>query len=962
MTSPTDLVCLLARSSLAIRCVVLERAVSSGKTPRVAICSDELVVKVVDAGDPKRVQLLTGHARGLRAASWNPTQPQLLTCSGDGSVKVWDLSTTEPVCLKTLDSILAISSSQSEQSSEALWHPSGTFFVLPCKTHELVAINAETFQRIGSFVVSEGSHVQVPTGEVTSFAFSSNGRFLASATIDGKVTVWDSMTRTAIRSTVRPSIKTGITWHPSKDALAWTDTMGQLTRWSDVVGPKYPSPCEHVEYLPESQAKQKKQREEIDDLFGGTGLDDDDDDDDVLDVEHQQQQKVIKPSIRRGREMASMSWSSASRSQPVFQPTSTPMRNGRRYLCLNMVGSLMSIDQETHQSISFESHDANARRNWRFVDHFGYTMAAVGATGALLGCPSREGQSGQESDGEDEDIGVEEGRASRKKGHPSSIYFKPFEALGAWSTSGSEWSLNLAKGEDVVAVAMGGRRGKGDSGLDNVTAIVATSTGYLRFFSASGMQRYIWALGSQIISMAAGHRSLLVVHRGNSGAALDQFQNLSYTLIDLSTFAVKQEGTLPLARGATLTWLGFNEMDIPAVYDSRQVLYILDRSLGAIGQARWVPALDTSLTGVGGGSGGEQSHLKFWPVGLETSNLMTVFLKGSSLTYPDPSSSSRPLIQEVKLKMPLLNLDTPMGVLEEQHLRNVQLASLLRSYQAALTDADEEAEEAVLELGTPSSLEHESDKALLQLVQLSCKSDKHQKVLDAAKELHNTRTLDAALQIGAFFHLSSLVDRMGALREWVSTRREREERLVWSGLPIGGSGGLANNNNFDSNSRVLVSQTPSLLDTEDAGAKKTTAAALSSEFIPARARKLYGEGRKSELAKIGHSPSSTWASSAMSVEPSRQSDKENESEEVAYRQKRKAGDSTDDDEGNDNEIDGAEARQKRGEWERPEGMRVCNLCSIRFLHAFKTKQPMPFLQSQARRLRRARTHLLARQV
>ncbi|UZJ57506.1 hypothetical protein CBS101457_006826 [Exobasidium rhododendri] len=897
MTSPTDLVCLLARSSLAIQCVVLERAVSSGKTPRVAVCSDELVVKVVDAGDPKRVQLLTGHSKSLRAASWHPLRPQLVTCSCDGSIKVWDLSTTEPECVKTLEHILPVSNSHSEQSVQAVWHPSGDYFVIPSKTRELIAIDSQDYRRIGSFVVGQDSSIEAPMGEVNSYALSSNGRYLASATTDGKVTIWESETRKAIRSVFRQSIKTGISWHPTKDALAWTDTMGQISRWSDVVGPNYPSPSEYIEYLPASQARLKKQREEIEDLFGDTGLEEDED----VEVNEREaatskeRRAIPRPArgpavIWNGNGNGSSSSSSTSRAQVTFQPTSTPMRSQRRYLCLNMIGSLMAIDQDTHQTISFDSHDANARRNWRFIDHFGYNMAAIGTTGALFACP-----------------------AARRKGHPSSVYFKPFEAMGAWVTSGSEWSIHLSKGEEAVAVAVGGHKAKEGSDsstsfVDNITAVVATSMGYLRFFSASGMQRYIWALGSQVVSMTAGSRSLLVVHRGNSNAAMEQYQNLNYTVIDLVSFSIKQEGTLPLARGSTLTWVGFNEMDYPAIFDSRQVLYVLDRCHGAIGQARWVPVLDSKMTD-------SASQVNFWPVGLEASNLMTIFLKGGNLSYPDPSASSRPLIQEVKLQMPLLGLETPSGALEGQYLSSVQMASFIRSYQASLMteEEEEEAADVLSNVGVPSTLEHDSDKALLQLIQHSCKQDKHQRVLDAAKELHGTRTLDAALQIGAFFHLSSLVDRMGNLREWVATRRERDQQIAWSAISQESAPSHAS-------ARVLVnsSQSPSINGQAETRRKVAAAAtaALSSEF-PARPRKAYGEGRTSDLALVGQSPSSTWASSpAMAKEPSRSSDKENAEADVegVRGQKRRAAnreDDDDDDNSNSNSESAESGERKR---------------------------------------------------
>lgn len=170
-SDPTNLVSIIARTSLPIRCVAIEKAVPAGKTPRVAICSDDLSIKVVDAGNPARVQLLTGHSRGLRSASWHPIKAQLATCSCDGSVKIWDVSTTEPECIKTLDSVMPFSTSDSENASQAIYHPSGQSFILPSKTHELVVYSSTDYKRIGSYVVGSDSAVEVPTGEITSRDF-----------------------------------------------------------------------------------------------------------------------------------------------------------------------------------------------------------------------------------------------------------------------------------------------------------------------------------------------------------------------------------------------------------------------------------------------------------------------------------------------------------------------------------------------------------------------------------------------------------------------------------------------------------------------------------------------------------------------------------------------------------------------------------------------------------------------
>lgn len=49
--------------------------------------------------------------------------------------------------------------------------------------------------------------------------------------------------------------------------------------------------------------------------------------------------------------------------------------------------------------------------------------------------------------------------------------------------------------------------------------VVATSKGYVRFFSASGIQRYLWRV-DEVVSMVAGREGVLVVHR-EGGTSLD---------------------------------------------------------------------------------------------------------------------------------------------------------------------------------------------------------------------------------------------------------------------------------------------------------------------------------------------------------------------------------------------------------------------------------------------------------
>jgi chromosome transmission fidelity protein 4 len=858
---------LLTRSAMPVRCASLEKAVNSQKTPRIAVCTDDLTVKVIDAGDPTRVQLLTGHQRGVRAASWSPIEPILVTSSCDGTVMVWDLSTSEPKLLKMLNDIIASGNKYSELNAEAIWHPSGDFFLLPSKTHEIVICSAKNDWRTfdADLNVPEGSSITPTTGDVSFMAFSPNGLYLAVSTTDGQVIVWDWNSKKPINSKRAQALVSGISFHPALDALAWSDCEGQITRWSRVVGPSRQSPFD-ISLLERSSAKGKNALE-ADSLFG-----DDFNDDDVMELERDEPTENVeltsklKKASKRSRYPSHSVAFNETKAQSTFQPTATPMRNSRRYLAFNAIGSLVTIDQESHQSISFESFDTGARRNWRFVDHFGYNMASIGVHGALMACPEKNGA--DSFDGTDED--VDEDGNEKDRGHASNIHFKPFEVPGGWSIPGSEWSVDLPRGEHVTALTMAGRRSAQQTALDSCTAIAATSEGYLRFFTGAGIQKYIWAFGSQVISMAAGNRFALIVHR--NGAAADYHQNMLYTLIDVSSLEIRQQGVLPLVNGATLTWLGFNDLDMPAIFDSRGVLYILDRALSLSGQARWSPALDTRQVQRDGRRVFEDGirGTRYWPVGLDGTNLLAILLKGQQ--YPDASATSRPLIQEVPFSMPVISLSTPAGALEEQLLRQNQLAAFSRAFRSSLS-TEEEDDEYYLDLleqplAKASTIEHESDKALLQLIQSACKSDQHQRALDAARELHTSRTLEAALQIGAFFHQSSLIDRMNSLRGWIAERRERDDRTM-GGVPFISAYNNGQVSHSNPSPRVLVASSPGPAILYGNADRARAKQALGRDFSnPTNGQRSFGTGRSSDLAKLGQQAINSYNVSPSAAAPS----------------------------------------------------------------------------------------------
>jgi chromosome transmission fidelity protein 4 len=317
----------------------------------------------------------------------------------------------------------------------------------------------------------------------------------------------------------------------------------------------------------------------------------------------------------------------------------------------------------------------------------------------------------------------------------------------------------------------------------------------------------------------------------------------------------RQEGLLPIRNGGTITWAGFSEMDVPAVFDNQGLLLLLDRATSSAGQSRWIPALDTKALAVkeGRSEDGPVSRIKYWPVGLDGQNLLAVMLKGQNM--PDASSTSRPIIQDLALAMPVAGAGDATAMLEEQLLRQTHLATFARAFRSSLQPEEEEEEFYADLLDQPAAragtLEHEADKAVLQIIQQSCKSNKHQRVLDAARELHSARTLDAAMQIGTFFHLSTLVDRMNALRGWVSERAERDERMVIGTQPVMYAAATA-----PADSRILVESSPGPSGAAVDSKQAKRALGRDFESLPST---RHQRGARSELAKVGQSPSSTWA-------------------------------------------------------------------------------------------------------
>ncbi|KAI8993813.1 hypothetical protein BD414DRAFT_480518 [Trametes punicea] len=729
-------------AGIPIRCVAVDP-----KGKKVAVTSDEPTVKIVDLEDITQVVMLEGHTKAVRKATWHPSGSLLTTCGADGRIIVWDVSGSEPKQEKVIEGVLpVITDTEAPEfgyDCSAVWHPSGQYFFVATRTHEIATISRSDWSK--SSTLSD----EACTGDVTALALSRNGVYLAASTKSG-IFIWATQNRRMIYRYQGPlnAPVTQMAFSPSKNLLAWTDTAGDLTRWPEPIPSSAPDPVKVS--VGTSSVTAPVQRKEAPTLFdddasatvqvtkprgtNDTQLDEDlgidlDNDDWILDdlgggLDDDDGEARLLAAEGGIKEMVSV-----TKAQPAFQPGATPMENKKRYLAYNMIGVIEVTDQDTHHIVNVEFHDRSARKSYHFTDHFRYDLASLGERGALYACqPEAE--------------------------HAAHITYKPY---GTWASQ-SEWTYELPKGTRVLGVAAGGPapsrslRDKSDvdlGGQGNV--VIATSDGELIFLTGSGIERACLSLAGDFVTMVAGPEWIFIVTRDGS-TTMDGSQNLTGRLIKFDDFCILQKDALPVPKQHTLKWIGITEEGAPAIYDSSGVLHIMPRFRIPL-SATWVRALDTNKL-----ERREGKHESYWPVGVAGDTFMCLILKGRQ-EYP---GFPRPLIQELPIRLPFKRTDPKEGPLEEHFARESMLLDILRD---GLGDE--------LTTDTIATRELALDKELIQLIQQACKTDRLARALDLTRLLHLMPSFDMAIKVAGFYHLIGLQEKMEALK----AEREADDRL-----------------------------------------------------------------------------------------------------------------------------------------------------------------------------------------
>lgn len=576
----------------------------------IAVASDETTVKVVSLEDNRKIVSLRAQSNSTKHVSFHPSGSYLAVSGTDGAVYVYSLSSEEPTLVKKVDGVIRALSGESEVSSKVAWHPDGRAFLAPTATRDLVLVDRTDWAPGRVFT---GGH----NGDITDFAWSPNGAFLASAGTDGKLVIWDSKTQTVVAKYDYKNI-VALAWHPRENTLSFTTNQGQLYTLPTVVpqdqawllelstrtAPLKDTATSVVENradprrgrsptLQEILGGDKDEEDEDDeDDYGGDGDDFVVDDDRAGYVETNVNGKrgnthlpPSNPTVTKRR--AFDVWSPETHTS--FQPGSTPWRGKRRYLCLNLVGFIWTVDQDTHHTVTVEFYDRDAYRDFHFTDPFLYDQASLTEHGTLLACPSRDQ-------------------------NPAMIYYRPHES---WTTR-ADWRTALPPGENPVCVA-----------LSHAYIVVCTDAGYIRVFTLFGIALRVYRQKhTPVVACASWRDYVFVVGNGPVGA--NGRAQLTYSVENVKRDESFQSGdTVALTADATLKSVLFSDGGDPCVYDSDGVLLVC-LHWRQPGQAKWVPLLDTKRMERLASGKKEESY---WPVAVAQDKFHCIILKVCYIHY-----------------------------------------------------------------------------------------------------------------------------------------------------------------------------------------------------------------------------------------------------------------------------------------------------------------------------------------
>lgn len=531
----------LLRTSLPIRDVAL-----SSDSKWCAVASDELTVKVVRTDDNSKLRHLRAHNKPTKHLAFDTKGETIALACTDGIVYVYDLTgdgTEDPELIRRIDGVIGTLDTESEISTAIAWHPDGRAFAIPTPTRDIQVVSKNDWEK--QRVFSNGH-----TGEITALAWSPNGAMLASAGRDKKILVWDTKTQTVISRHDFANVM-DIAWHPTKNIVSFTNSDGEVYIHPDFVPEqhatllflsKQPAPFIHDPlseistnvrrpeangFKPMVSRPRRDSAGSYDSLMDGPLPEDED-----FVVDDDGAGYVINGNGKRLHDGVDVFGEPLSKRRNVeieyheaFQPGSTPWRGNRKYLCLNLIGFVWTVDQDGHNTVTVELYDHEFHRDFHFTDTFLYDKACLTENGVAFSCPPTEDT-------------------------PATIFYRPHET---W-TQRTDWRTQLPKGEAVLAMS-----------LSDSFVTVTTTANYVRMYTLFGIPYKVYRPKSTPMVTCASWRDY-VITIGNGPAGGDGQTRLLYTIENIKRDEICQnEDTIALPPGATLKSVFFSDCGVSAI-------------------------------------------------------------------------------------------------------------------------------------------------------------------------------------------------------------------------------------------------------------------------------------------------------------------------------------------------------------------------------------------------------------
>ncbi|KAH8820438.1 chromosome segregation protein-like protein [Xylogone sp. PMI_703] len=693
----------LMRCSLPVRDVTISK---DGEW--CAVASDELTVKIVRTSDTSSVIYLRDQPKPVKHISFDPSGKYIALSCTDGMVYVYTLFNDEPELIRKIDGLIRAVETESEISSKVAWHPDGRAFAAPTATRDIQVVSRGDWENQRSF---SNGHM----GDVTALAWSPNGAMLATAGKDRKIVIWETKTQTIIATYDYANVM-DLAWHPTKNLLSFTNSDGEVYIFNEFV------PAEHAHLLklslqpapfihdPLSEISANVRRpvtvnghkdvpvrprrgslESLEDLLDEDAMAEDDDfveDDDGAGYTLGLNQNGKRPNddalgVQATKRLNAGYW--APQYHQSFQPGSTPWRGNRKYLCLNLIGFVWTVDQDVHSTVTVEFYDHEFQRDFHFTDTFLYDKACLNEHGTLFSCKARD------------DL-------------PATIFYRPHET---WTTR-SDWRTQLPKGEDVTAIS-----------LSDSFITVTTTTNYVRIYTLFGVPYRVYRQKSSPTVTCASWRDY-VMTLGNGPVGADGSTKLLYTIQNIKRDEVCQsEDVVALPDGATLKSVFFSDSGDPCIYDSTGTLLTL-LHWRIPSQACWVPLLDTKL--LSRLASGRKTE-NYFPVAVADNKFHCIILKGGD-QYP---YFPRPLLSEFDFQIPLSSEPKPDSEDADEDMDESEksAADEMKKLEGDfILKGTLAAQKADLIEGTAAShtqraafarMELEIDKTLLQMLAVECR-------------------------------------------------------------------------------------------------------------------------------------------------------------------------------------------------------------------------------------------------